>query len=855
MAEVEVSLQAEISQFNDRAALLKQYKADMEASEAIIRQNSIDTAAFLERSRIAADAREANPGGGNGTVPTGFVPRGVVVEGASTESGGGSNTVPWPSQYATQTGVPVTNISRSGDSVDNMRDQYDAGAGTMFSATTRDTFILNPGKNDMQNNGASDAYVRGVTQLIAGKAKATGYKVYVTTLTPSVDPAWTAQMETYRTNYNTWMRANWQNFADGLIDFANAITTADLWDTRHPSNAGSAKLATAVLNAFNGVATTPGNVTDDAITINGAIDPVKYAALELWNDAGIAYRYGLASAPIANAPTWFERETKYMPVGDVRGYQIGEYTAEEGDYASNVLHVGWTPDDPVARIGVSDLQGTSVGHHVITLKPEISWTRYKKLPDALDGYEPRIFKDAGKRVRNPVAMGHALGRSGWSVKTGVVFDDGSFCFVGANTMTNLVWGQLPPGMKPTGLAITSSNEFMLITVWDTTASTPTGRVFVIYLCGLGNDRTIENPLFVSANGNEGWWGEANEPHPGMHNLGNIAFAKIAGSVVLPGMAAPTEITATTGHHRYRYLNGSGANETMGNTANWKASETQRQRWITGDYSDRYARQGMALIASKTENELLFLDLKPLFDYMNSMYFNPDRNKFLETTNVGQGAGQWPYTFAERPQQMPTVIKTIVMQSKPTSVLLYQYTLGSTPKRAYVGTEDGRVHLFDLGGYPQSGTPDQIKEIDSVFIGGNVVSIAPLKEKAVPGASEIMGTPDLSFVAGSRDLKAAVFFDLTNNGNSLLVRRTFQDSRVQDLLRVEDHDNHGTTQFSCSIADHKGKQVHNFRYGPLKMTTYEGQVYGMGADGTAKFEYSGSFLFPGKPWWNGTANIS
>jgi hypothetical protein len=838
---------------NNRIATIK---ADLDAIPALVARTQV-AMAVCELAVSNTPPPNTNPG--TPTQPTtGFVPKGVVFEGDSITSGTGNNPTPFPTQYGTLTGISVLNLAVSGSTLNQMNDNYGGNdhAGTKYSATTRDTMVVgSAGTNDLALDNRDVNSMKGYIQSLSGKGRATGYKVWVSTITlRALSPSWDQSREDRRVEYNTWLRANYQSFADGLVDMEAAITLDDTYDGIHPKDSGALKMAAKLRDSFAaaGNAVVPGVV--DSITTNGVIDAAKYRSIDLSSTAGIAYRYGNPSAAINNLPTWYKPPDKRMPVGDVRNYQLGTYNEDSGDFASNVLHIAYAPDDPNARIGVSDIQATSNGHYVVSLLPELSWVRYGS---GLDGTEPQYWRARGKRVKNPVAMAHAFGRPGWAVETICVFDDGFICTVGANTMTNKTFTYLGAGKKPTGAAVTSSNEFLLVTVWDTINLR--GEVAVVSLTGLGEGATIANQDPDRARGKdfEGWWGEWRTAHPGMHNLGNFAYMKVLGYIPLPGMMAPTEITATTGHHRFRYLNGSGYNETTGNTGNWTDYEDQRQRWASGDYGDRYARQGIAVVISKTESKAIFLDLKPLFSYMNGMYFG-SRENYMKTTNIGDGAGQWPYTLDEAPSQKPTIIKTVTLPSKPTATLVYPYTLGNTPKRAWIATEDGKLRTFDLGGYPQGGSPDQIVEINAIDLGGtNPTSIAPIKEKAQPRFTSVV--PDdvtSSVVVGVRSIKAAVFVDFTNNGTTGVIRRTFQDSRVKDLVRVEDHDNHGTVQYTCSIADGVGRCVHNFRYGPIRMETYPGKPqFGMGTSGNDQFEYSGSFPVPGYPWWVGTANIS
>jgi hypothetical protein len=82
------------------------------------------------------------------------------------------------------------------------------------------------------------------TYVAARKTAATALgvtlKVVVTTIT-ACDPAngyITAGQQTHRTNFNTWLRANWNTFADGLCDLDNITELQDPTDTTYFHNIG-----------------------------------------------------------------------------------------------------------------------------------------------------------------------------------------------------------------------------------------------------------------------------------------------------------------------------------------------------------------------------------------------------------------------------------------------------------------------------------------------------------------------------------------------------------------------------------------------------------------------------------------
>src|SRR4029078_9741719 len=95
----------------------------------------------------------------------------------------------------------------------------------------------------------------------------------------------------------------------------------------------------------------------------------------------------------------------------------------------------------------------------------------------------------------------------------------------------------------------------------------------------------------------------------------------------------------------------------------------RQGFLSGGASyGRYAKGGVAVVISKSEQKVAFIDLKPLFTYVNSVYFGGDQATFnARTASLGQADNQRRYTFTQQPSQVPTVVKTVSLTQRPTAV--------------------------------------------------------------------------------------------------------------------------------------------------------------------------------------------
>jgi hypothetical protein len=598
--------------------------------------------------------------------------------------------------------------------------------------------------------------------------------------------------------------------------------------------------------------------------LSGGDDAASYRAMaaNIGKAAGIEYRYGPGPAAYGTTgngglPTWSKR-ADHAFVSDRQGgkrgcdpafcgtWQVGAWSDEVGDFASNVGHVAYIPESPSQRVGMAGLGISSSSNEVFSQRPELMWVYYGA---GVDEVSALAYRRAGAALGNPVAVARCEGRPGWCMNSLMVFDNGFIGFAQSNTSTNKASARLAPGKVPTAAAVTNSNEFALITVWDTVNLR--GEVAVVALAGLCEGCTPAKPASPTS-----WWGEWQGLYPGLPNLGNTAYMKVLGYVPLPAdMKAPTGISVTTGVKRTAYLPAGvpGRESTFdlplnkaGNRATFRSG---------GRNFDTYAKGGIAVVSSKSEQKVAFLDLRPLFAYYQSMYFGSDAD-YSVTTSVGPADSQWPRTFAGAPAQTPTVIKTVSMANRPTAVKTYAW--GSN-RRAWVATQDGQLHIFNLGDYPTAGNGSaaSIVEVGAVAVGRNPTGIALVKEKAGNAVYPDITREVIVTSRGDRQLQWVRF---AGDGNSGSVVRTLKDTRLVDPIAAEDTDNHGTESYVVSVADYGGRALRNYRYGPVIMHNYGGSACGgsngcgMGSNGGDPFEYGGEFGLPGGPFQITSANI-
>lgn len=639
------------------------------------------------------------------------------------------------------------------------------------------------------------------------------------------------------------------------------------------------------------VPTAPTNPTTPTAAI---VEPGLYrsTAATFGTDAGIAYRYGLPanmavattySGPRASKPTNMVSVQNPNGLG-TRGcgwtsycgnYQIGELKYEAGDYSSNSINIAYIADvSPGAGWaapkywGLANLQQFAVSNGVVSITPEVSWTRYDGAVREGGANDLNItnmatgHKDSGVGYvpinGKPVATTRGYGRGGWTNNNLTVWSDGLVTSSGSNTSNNYMALQLPTTDKvPTGIAISNSGEFAFVTVWDT--ANIKGQVGVIAL----SDGCAW--CYMKNEGTSVWernWGSARRAFPGFPGLGNYNGGKFIGWIDLPSdMKAPTEVAVTTGKDVDKYYI----------TRNlWDDDiqvESNRKRQYNGDQAEAVPRAGMLAVISKGEKKAAFYDLRPLFMYYREQYLNqPQAQWNAMMANRGDAPSQWPYSFDNTPSQKPKLIKTVTLDDEPTAVRLTP----TEPYRALIGTTGGSLRVFDLGpNYLDqraalTGTPSDINELFRVQAGANVTSIAHVKEKssqAADGVRLLYGyEADNNFMwTLSRGEKKATMWQFNKARTSMTAFRTLQDSHMADPIALEDGDNHGTESYTITFADYAGKAVHTYTYGGIR--TWTEPTYPcptatscLPANG-AQFEYFGKYVLPGKPFHLGSANVN
>ncbi|MDR6538986.1 hypothetical protein [Variovorax soli] len=593
----------------------------------------------------------------------------------------------------------------------------------------------------------------------------------------------------------------------------------------------------------------------------GKVLPEAYRAIaaNMGDAEGIAYRYGpeptADAAARAKLPTLYEREDQFARCEDNQrhcrtSWQVGGPRKEvDFAYSTNQSSVVFLADDPVERAGVGDLQASAFEANTYAQKPQLPWQHGG---GGLDSINVVKYRAAGLLPNDgsarPIAAGRCSGPAGYCPTSVIAFQNGLLATTGSNTAHNQATARLAPNKVPTAVAMTSNSEFAFVTVWDTAQLK--GQVAVVALAGLCDGCKLEGPYYE-------WWSEWQGVYPGLPNMGNIAFMKVLGYVDLPAeMKAPTEIAVTTGMHPFNTVLGGGL--FMGQANSPLATHWRSFTRGGGNYG-RYAKGGVAVVVSKSEQMAAFIDLKPLFDYINGVYFS---DAVAGIGAVGQDERQWPHGFGFKPQARPVVVKTVALDARPTAV---KTTLTrSKDARAWIATQEGALRIFSLGGYApgadvHAGSPNEIQALGKVAIGRNPTSLAHSKGEPEPGMKD--DPLNGQVIVTSRGDRSIQWVRFSPDGRSGRVVRTLQDSRLVDPIAAEDIDNFANVGLTLSVADYGGRAVLNYRYGPVvfadRGAQWACQPPGgcpVKPTGDIAIEFGGSFPMQGRPYQINTSNV-
>jgi hypothetical protein len=568
------------------------------------------------------------------------------------------------------------------------------------------------------------------------------------------------------------------------------------------------------------IETRPGPFKDTFVR-DGKIDRAAYVAQALGGDAEtISRRFG------PDAAAFQKSEKKDTPEIFLR-HVDGEYIHKQKDQKKQVDWTGmggqclFVPNSP-KEAGIDRMMfcwSYHEGHgpekfwHCYRLKPARSakeggeW--WAESPDPLVK-RPQFAKPAAPRF--PVAVGR--GHAEWSNHGIVAFSDGLIGASGSgNSGDKYPVTQLPAGLVPTAVAVTNNNEFALVTAWDLKECK--GKLAVIALIP---DRGYPDKVQI--------------PCPGLPSNGYYSGLKVLGCVDLP-FAAPSAVAASCDLTLWKWVLDKAADLDFSNASN-------REKWnkATSD-SQSYARAGFAVVASRAENKVAFVDLGPLFQYYRKMYFGSAENA-AKIKPVGPGENQWPFSFDVAPEQKPRVVQTLDV-AQPTTVAtgFSDSNAKGFESKAVIAMLDGQLAVYDVGSLMNPKSKDGIKLAGATQVGRNPTCIAYGRSAPQRDILTVVcrGEAEIQFVK--------------LNGNAPKVVRRLRDSRLVDPIWAEISDTRGASVLS--VADYKGQKVVNYLTAPID--SWGAELFGkLGTDGKAEFECGGVQTMPGNPFMISGAEV-
>jgi len=607
-------------------------------------------------------------------------------------------------------------------------------------------------------------------------------------------------------------------------------------------------ISTSSSSTSSSTTTTSGSTTVSATPLSmynadGSLNLSTYGLLALsYDKATMEQRLGPAFADLSpNAVD--DRPTLYRPASHTRTwgyirtnpYEIGGPPVADTDYWSDSGQLGYVPDD-AADPGLDRIQTYAYYDSVFAISPRLDYTSSRPHPD-LQTTEPYYVTLFGEAPKYPISMVRNYGMQ--QNEELVIYRDGYLACAG--TQTSRTGTERPyPGFVfptnkvPTSIAVTTANEFALVTVWD--INTHKGQLAVFALEG----------KYLAYH----TW-----PYMGMPNQGSWSAFKLLGYVDLP-MATPTAVAAAS--------NGwwSGPSQTNGLVLSQidLSNDTYRTNVYSGAWSPVVATGGYAIVSSLWDSKVAVVDLTPLFSYIRESYLSSAASYSATLAARGTGASNFPQAFSVKPAITPKVVWQATV-SQPTAVLAGQ-RLGRWSKdffKAYVASRDGTISIIDTSSVMKRFSWEKLgtmRVAGSFNVGRNPTSMCltrrgdsnlPLIPVNTDGTQTTDPLNNLFYVAvrGDRKLVTAVTF-----GGQGAVYRTIKDSRMGDPVTVST----AVRGPIVSVADFRGKKMISFRVGKINDYRHN-KVYGCGADGTAPFEFAGELPFRGYPFLLNSTNVN
>ncbi len=422
----------------------------------------------------------------------------------------------------------------------------------------------------------------------------------------------------------------------------------------------------------------------------------------------------------------------------------------------------------------------------------------------------------GQLAIPPVAI--ARGAGGASVTGFIAFKNGLIGAAGtgndgyAAEDFNSLTAQLDANKYPTAMVVTNNNEFVFVTTWD-----PQERKGQIAVLAVKNRQNAQETRF--------YWG-----FPGWPIIRGV---KLLGYIDLP-FAAPLSIDVTVstvlGNTR-----GFGTNVDTGDFS----VQANRDLWFNRTWTDvnndkwkQTAQSGYVIVASRAENKVAFVDLRPLLQYYRKMYLTTQEN-YDQTTNEGSAENQWPFSFKYAPEQVPVVVKVLDIE-EPTAVSTGTWWNTPTVPRseskheqqlplmtAYIASMDGTVRMYNVTSLIIPDAPANVPDQP-----WNTFQVGKNPTQIFHGFFST-ANDDLQIVCrGDRSIYY-VFYNGT-------ITEVLRDSRIQDPVNVFVSINYAgyggrgpgkaIYSFVMSVMDFDGKQVLAYMVNDLRNNNGESVNY-------------------------------
>lgn len=541
----------------------------------------------------------------------------------------------------------------------------------------------------------------------------------------------------------------------------------------------------------------------ELILSNGVVDRAKYAdyAAKLNTRAILDNKFGPRATDFGTpAPATTIAATPnttngiYGSCANVfaNNYQWDNWYAQAG----NLLYSPNNDGDPgMARARNGSMWNENESDPNACFEYRISWESFannrEQNPDGSVLRQSWIDASGGKIPAAPIDV--QRGRGKWAMGGVVVFNNGLIGVTG-NGNTNIEKYQTFPFIKlpatkvPTAVAVTHNNEFALVTIWDTQSFK--GQVAVIALNG-GADR-----------------GRLMYQYMGLPSNLEATKIKLLGYVDLP-FKAPTAIAATNDRSRWDWLRD---DPSFKLTLETQAVRDNYRNGVGADgKSNDYMKvtsAGYAVIASRSENKVAFLDLQPLFQYYRTMYLSASQSTYDQTKSSA-----WPFTFDAVASQKP-VITSVIDVVRPTAVCTgfptsggYRRRLRGTSEDAYadkafITTMDGKLLKYSVGGLNTTAAATAPVLETTLNIGKN--------PSYIDNGRKTAEYPDELWITcrGSRAI-----YCVHPNGTTVL--RTIVDKRMVDPVSCgkgrngRSDEGHSAEFYPLSVMDFGGSQAINY----------------------------------------------